>query len=77
MRNYKDTVVDRTQDFVACSAVPQPTAPSRAPIYTARSTLNTEETPSLTVHFKLTVILFFHLFSSQKFVVFAYFDKHV
>jgi hypothetical protein len=32
MKNSKDTIRNRTRDFQACSAVPQPTAPPRAPI---------------------------------------------
>jgi hypothetical protein len=31
MKNFIDTIVDRTRDLPACSTVPQPTAPLRAP----------------------------------------------
>jgi len=31
MKNSNDTIGDGTRDLPACSAVPQPTAPSRAP----------------------------------------------
>ena len=31
MKNSNDTIGNRTRDLPACSAVPQPTAPSRAP----------------------------------------------
>ena len=31
MKNSNDTIVNRTRDLPACSAVPQPTAPTRAP----------------------------------------------
>ena len=31
MKNFIDTIGNRTHDLPACSAVPQPTAPSRAP----------------------------------------------
>jgi len=31
MKNFHDTIGNRTRDFPACSAVPQPTAPLRAP----------------------------------------------
>ena len=30
MKNFNDTIENRTRDLPACSAVPQPTAPSRA-----------------------------------------------
>jgi hypothetical protein len=33
MKNSHDTNRDRTRDFPACSAVPQPTAPLRAPAF--------------------------------------------
>jgi hypothetical protein len=32
MRNSNDTIGNRTRDLSACSVVPQPTAPPRAPI---------------------------------------------
>jgi hypothetical protein len=32
MKNSSDTIGNRTHDLPACSAVPQPTAPPRAPI---------------------------------------------
>jgi hypothetical protein len=31
MKNSNDTIGNRTRDLLACSAVPQPTAPPRAP----------------------------------------------
>ena len=31
MKNSNDTIGNRTRDLPACSAVPQPTAPPRAP----------------------------------------------
>ena len=31
MKNCNDTIGNRTRDLPACSAVPQPTAPPRAP----------------------------------------------
>jgi hypothetical protein len=31
MKNFSDTIGDRTRDLPACSAVPQLTAPPRAP----------------------------------------------
>ena len=31
MKNSNDTIENRTRDLPACSAVPQPTAPPRAP----------------------------------------------
>ena len=33
LKNSKDTIENRIHDFQACSAVPQPTAPPRAPIW--------------------------------------------
>jgi hypothetical protein len=33
MKNSNDTIGNRTRDLPTCSAVPQPTAPPRAPIY--------------------------------------------
>jgi hypothetical protein len=32
MKNSNDTIGNRTRDLPACSAVPQPTAPARAPV---------------------------------------------
>jgi hypothetical protein len=32
MKNSNDAIGDRTRDLPACSAVPQPTAPPRAPL---------------------------------------------
>jgi hypothetical protein len=32
MKNSSDTIGNHTRDLPACSAVPQPTAPSRAPL---------------------------------------------
>ena len=32
MKNFNDTIGNRTRDFPACSAVPQPTAPPRASV---------------------------------------------
>jgi glutamine amidotransferase PdxT len=32
MKNSNDTIGNRTRDLPACSAVPQPTAPPRAPV---------------------------------------------
>ena len=31
MKNFNDTIGNRTRDLPACSTVPQPTAPLRAP----------------------------------------------
>jgi len=36
MKNSIDTMGNRTRDLPACSAVPQPTAPLRAPIHWIR-----------------------------------------
>ena len=33
IKNSNDTIGNRTRDLPACSAVPQPTAPPRAPRY--------------------------------------------
>jgi len=33
MKNFNDTIGNRTRDLPACSAVPQPTAPPRAPLH--------------------------------------------
>jgi hypothetical protein len=35
MKKSSDTIGNRTRDLKAYSAVPQPTAPQRAPIYTS------------------------------------------
>jgi len=32
MKNSSDTIGNRTRDLLACSAVPQPTVPPRAPL---------------------------------------------
>ena len=37
MKNSNDTIGNRTRDLPACSAVPQPTAPPRAPVYGKRA----------------------------------------
>jgi hypothetical protein len=34
MKNYNDTIGSRARDLSVCSAVPQPTAPPRAPVFT-------------------------------------------
>jgi hypothetical protein len=34
MKNFNDTIENRTRDLPVCSAVPQPTAPPRAPLCT-------------------------------------------
>ena len=39
MKNSNDTIGNRTRDLPACSAVPQPTAPPRTPLYTVHCTL--------------------------------------
>ena len=36
MKNSNDTIGNRARDLPACSAVPQPTAPPRAPTYEDR-----------------------------------------
>ena len=33
MKNYNDTIGNRTLDLPTCSTVPQPTAPPRTPLY--------------------------------------------
>ena len=40
MKNSNDTMGNRTRDLPACSAVPQPTAPPRAPTFTDMTVLN-------------------------------------
>ena len=40
MKNSNDTIGNRTRDLLACSAVPQPTAPPRAPEPIAKSNVN-------------------------------------
>ena len=37
MKNYNDTIKNRTRDLPTCSAMPQPTALTRAPISFAKS----------------------------------------
>jgi len=34
MKNFDDTIGNRTRDLPVCSTVPRPTAPPRAPEYT-------------------------------------------
>jgi hypothetical protein len=43
MKNSSDTVGNRTCNLPACSAVPQPTAPPRAPGREGYTNRNTEE----------------------------------
>jgi hypothetical protein len=38
MKNSEDTIGNRTRDLPACGAVPQPTAPPRAPLETVNNT---------------------------------------
>ena len=40
MKNSNDTIGNRTRDLPACSAVPQPTAPPRAPIINTKKMFN-------------------------------------
>jgi hypothetical protein len=40
MKNSDDTIGNRTRDLPACSAVPQPTEPPRAPFHISTSQLN-------------------------------------
>ena len=42
MKNVNDTTGNRTRKLPACSAVPEPTAPRRAPLY-ARIPINYNE----------------------------------
>ena len=44
MKNSNDTIGNRTRDLPACSAVPQPTAPPRAPVCNKYLDKNKEET---------------------------------
>jgi hypothetical protein len=39
MKNPSDTIGNRTHDHPACSTVPQPTAPTRAPIITINNVI--------------------------------------
>ena len=39
MKNFNDTIGNRTRDLQACGAVPQPTAPPRAPILSIYETV--------------------------------------
>jgi hypothetical protein len=41
MKNSIDTIEDQTRDFPACSAVPQPTVPRRAPKEYAKADFKT------------------------------------
>jgi len=44
LKNYDDIIGNRTQDLLACSAVPQPTASPRAPQFVFRFQLNKKGT---------------------------------
>jgi hypothetical protein len=37
MKNYNDTIGNRTRELPVCSAVPQPTAPPRTPVLELRA----------------------------------------
>jgi hypothetical protein len=74
MRNYNDIVVNRIRDRLACSALPQPTATSRAPIYRVRSTLNPKEIPKPQNSLQINFIF---ICTHRVVVVFAYFDKQL
>jgi len=43
MKNFNDTIGNRTRDLPACSAVPQPTAPQRGPSVRIINTVKEEE----------------------------------
>ena len=45
MKNSSDTIGNRTRDIPACSAVPQPAAPPRAPYIAGRTNLNERPVP--------------------------------
>jgi hypothetical protein len=45
MKNSSDTIGNRTRDVLACSAVPQPTAPPRAPLMQKVSVIKNTEVP--------------------------------
>jgi hypothetical protein len=45
MENSNDTIGNRTCDLLACSAVPQPTAPPRAPSTVVIQEINTGPSP--------------------------------
>jgi len=57
MKNSNDTIGNQTSDLPACSAVPQPTAPSRALINNNDSRVIREETFVLSV---LSVTIKYH-----------------
>jgi len=40
MKNFNDTIGNKTRDLAACSAVPQPAAPPRAVIFPIESALH-------------------------------------
>jgi len=60
MKNSNDTIGNRPRDFLACSAVPQPTAPPRAPVkYTVNfisSVLRREDAHSDSLYCLLRVL---------------------
>ena len=57
MKNCNDTIGNRTRDLLTCSAVPQPTAPQRAPHWTVQHALNTQLLSISTLHRQSTHIL--------------------
>ena len=59
MKNSSDTIGNRTRDVPACSAVPQPTAPPRAP----KRYINEDKIVPNTDNFMIFAILYFYNFT--------------
>jgi len=62
MKNSNDTIGNRTRDLPACSAVPQPNVPPRAP--TCRNTRRI--VVGVSQYQKVATVLFFVIISSQQ-----------
>ena len=61
MKNCNDTIGNRTRDLPACSAVPQPTAPPRAPTPTVRRRNETQTVTQFEIFITALVLHSFRL----------------
>jgi hypothetical protein len=60
MKKFSDTIGNRTHDLLVCSAVPQPTAPPRAPIsegvrFIVRSVAPFNKHENCLIHFLINI----------------------
>jgi len=68
MKNYNDTIENRTRDLPAFSVVPQPTAPSRAPFYQYMIVISKHGTYYIPIYLKQK----FYIFPTECLYCFSY-----